>query len=66
MKIHDLSFDIETGMPTCGTPWHQVVSITQMGKINDVGRNTHAILLGSHSGTHMDAPYHFIEDGITM
>ncbi len=66
MKIYDLSFDIESGMPTCGTPWHQTVEISQMGKINSVGRNTHRILLGSHSGTHMDAPRHFIDDGRTM
>ena len=64
--IYDLSLDIETGMPTCGTPWHQTVEITHMGTIGGVGRNTHRIVLGSHSGTHMDAPYHFIEDGITM
>ncbi len=58
--------DIETNMPTCGTPWHQQVEISQLGRINTVGRNTHRIVIGSHSGTHMDAPYHFIEDGITM
>lgn len=66
MKIYDLTFDVETGMPTCGTPWHQNVEISQMGKIETVGRNTQKIVLGSHSGTHMDAPYHFMNDGITM
>ncbi|MCR5688481.1 MAG: cyclase family protein [Lachnospiraceae bacterium] len=64
--IHDLTLDVETGMPTCGTPWHQTVEITQMGRLAEVGRNTSRIVLGSHSGTHMDAPFHFIEDGITM
>lgn len=63
MKIVDLSFDIETGMPTCGTPWHQTVEIATMGTLSTVGRNTHRLVLGSHSGTHMDAPYHFIEGG---
>ncbi|MCR5590145.1 MAG: cyclase family protein [Lachnospiraceae bacterium] len=66
MKIHDLSLTIETGMPTCGTPWHQTVEITQMGRLDEVGRNTHRIVLGSHSGTHMDAPFHFIDGGMTM
>ena len=64
--IHDLSFDIETGMPTCGTPWHQSVEVSPVGRLDDVGRNTHRIVLGSHSGTHLDAPYHFIESGITV
>lgn len=63
MKIVDLSFEIETDMPTCGTAWHQRVEINAMGTIESVGRNTHKILLGSHSGTHMDAPFHFIEEG---
>lgn len=65
-KVIDLSFLIETGMPTCGTAWHQKVEIEQMGRLNEVGRNTSRILLGSHSGTHMDAPAHFIEDGKTI
>lgn len=63
MKMVDLSFEIETDMPTCGTEWHQRVEISPMGTIESVGRNTHKILLGSHSGTHMDAPFHFIEGG---
>lgn len=66
MGFIDLTFLIESGMPTCGTPWHQKVEITQMGTISKVGRNTHRIVLGSHSGTHMDAPYHFLQDGKTM
>ena len=66
MNNYDLTFDVETDMPTCGTPWHQLVEITPMGKIDTVGRNTSRIVLGSHSGTHMDAPYHFIDDGKTM
>lgn len=66
MKIYDLTLDIETGMPTCGTPWHQSVEISRLGEIDTVGRNTHKVVLGSHSGTHMDSPYHFIKDGITM
>lgn len=66
MRFIDLSFDIEANMPTCGTEWHQTVEVCQKGTIQGVGRNTHRIVLGSHSGTHMDAPYHFIDDGKTM
>ncbi len=63
MKVVDLSFTMETDMPTCGTPWHQQVKIESMGLISSVGRNTHRIIMGSHSGTHMDAPLHFIDNG---
>lgn len=66
MKVIDLSFLIESNMPTCGTKWHQEVQLKHMGTIDEVGRNTYSILLGSHSGTHMDAPYHFIEKGKTI
>ena len=65
-EIIDLTLPVESGMPTCGTPWHQTVELTQMGLIEDVGRNTSRIVLGSHSGTHIDAPKHFIDDGITI
>lgn len=64
--IYDLTYTIEEGMLTCGTAWHQAVEITPMGTIQNVGRNTHCIVIGSHSGTHMDAPYHFIQNGKTM
>ena len=66
MGFIDLSFLIESEMPTCGTPWHQTVKIHQMGTISEVGRNTHQIVIGSHSGTHMDAPYHFYQNGETI
>jgi kynurenine formamidase len=66
MKIIDLSYVIENGMPTCGTPWHENVNIHHLGYLNEVGRNTHALTMGSHTGTHMDAPFHFIEGGRTI
>ncbi|KAL4245071.1 Cyclase 1 superfamily protein [Abortiporus biennis] len=28
--------------------------------------NVHTLLIGTHTGTHVDAPYHFFEDGITV
>lgn len=62
MRIIDLSLTIDNECMTCGTPWHQKVEIRQMGRLEEVGRNTHSILLGSHSGTHMDAPLHFYND----
>ena len=66
MKIIDLTLEVEDNMPTCGTKWHQKVKIKQMGKLDEVGRNTSKIVLGSHSGTHMDAPWHFVKNGKTI
>ncbi|KAI0628353.1 putative cyclase [Trametes polyzona] len=28
--------------------------------------NVHALTLGTHTGTHIDAPYHFFPDGVTV
>jgi len=66
MEIIDLSHTLDNECMTCGTPWHEKVKITQMGTIDFVGRNTHGIVLGSHSGTHIDAPLHFYNgaDGV--
>lgn len=43
--------------------WHPDVSLKTMGEIRTVGRRTTCITMGSHTGTHMDAPLHFIEKG---
>lgn len=61
MKVIDLSYTIDENCMTCGTPWHEKVKIIPMGRLATVGRNTHSIMLGSHTGTHMDAPLHFLE-----
>lgn len=61
MKVIDLSYTIDANCMTCGTPWHEKVKIIPMGRLATVGRNTHSIMLGSHTGTHMDAPLHFLE-----
>lgn len=63
MKIIDLSYTLDDNCMTCGTSWHINVKIRQLGKIADVGRNTCSITLGSHSGTHIDAPLHFYDGG---
>ncbi len=66
MSWIDLTLNVETDMPTCGTAWHQTVEISRMGTLATVGRNTSRIVLGSHSGTHMDSPLHFIDGAIDI
>ncbi|HIH22904.1 TPA: cyclase family protein [Candidatus Micrarchaeota archaeon] len=65
-KIIDLTHNIEEGMLTFNAYWHTQVSITQMGKIDSEGRETRKLVLGTHTGTHMDAPLHFIRGGGTV
>ncbi len=64
MKVHDLSFAIEKGMPYFqGDPIPQV---NQFKQISKDGYNVKEIHLGTHTGTHVDAPSHFIPGGKTI
>jgi arylformamidase len=66
MKIIDLSLPIEEGMMTFPTPWHPVVEITILGRHGIEGRETRKLVLGTHIGTHADAPRHFLPNGRTI
>ena len=63
MKIIDLSLSIEEGMMTFPSHWHPVVEITILGRHGIEGRETRKLVLGTHIGTHADAPRHFIPNG---
>ncbi|MEM0130024.1 MAG: cyclase family protein [Thermoplasmatales archaeon] len=64
MKIHDLSIYIEDGMPYFeGDP---VPSVKQFKSIEEDGYNLKSINIGSHTGTHIDAPSHFIPGGMSV
>lgn len=62
-ELIDLTYDVEEGMTTFGKPWHPVVSVTRLGRIRMEGRETHSVSFGTHTGTHIDAPKHFLEKG---
>ncbi len=62
----DLTYPIEDGMTTFPVPWHPFVEVTQMGRLGIEGRETRKIVLGTHTGTHCDAPRHFVQDGICI
>ena len=62
----DLTFPIHEGMLTTPAPWHPVVEVTVLGRHEFEGRATRKVVLGTHTGTHMDAPYHFVPDGKTI
>jgi len=65
-KIIDLTMSLKEGMQTFPVPWHPFVEITQLGRHGIENRETRKLILGTHTGTHIDAPSHFISDGDTV
>jgi arylformamidase len=65
-EILDLTYDVQSNMMTFEAPWHPPVSVDQIGKHDEVGRETRKISFGTHTGTHIDAPAHFIKNGSTI
>jgi arylformamidase len=66
MKIIDVSYPIEEGMKTWTTHWHPRVEISIMGRHHLEHRETRKITLGTHTGTHIDAPLHMLPDGYSL
>ena len=61
MKILDLTLTISNRIPTFpGSPQPNFIP---WEKIKDGGYNLELLFLSSHTGTHLDAPYHFLEKG---
>jgi len=65
-RIVDLTHPIHEGMLTYARPWHTKVCVEQLAEIPKQGRETRRFVLGSHTGTHVDAPAHFVEHGNTI
>lgn len=66
MKVLDLSSTYENGQIAGNPARHPSVDLSLMGKLKDCGFNTSRIVLGSHTGTHMDSPRHLLADGNTI
>ena len=61
MKIIDLTLTISDKIPAFpGSPQPNFIP---WEKIKDDGYNLELLFLSSHTGTHLDAPYHFLEKG---
>jgi arylformamidase len=59
--IVDLSLPIVSDLPHFdGTP---PVYVAQSHRLDDAGYRMCTVVLGTHSGTHLDAPSHFLADG---
>lgn len=65
-KIIDITLVIEEGMTTYPALWHPYVEITQLGRFGVEQRESRKVVLGTHTGTHIDAPRHFIQGGETV
>lgn len=64
MKIIDLTYDLHEGMTTFDAPWHPHFSMEQFGRHSFEGRESRKVSFGTHTGTHIDAPLHFIKGGM--
>lgn len=61
MKHLDLTLTISESIPNFpGSPSPQFIS---WSSIKDDGYNLELLFLSSHTGTHLDAPYHFAKNG---
>lgn len=65
-NIFDLTHELSPNTQVFPVHWHKKVSFEPLGTIETVGRRTTQIHMGTHSGTHVDAPSHFLKDGLTI
>jgi len=66
MKIFDVTVPISKDLPVY--PGDPAVKVERKATINkkDAKYNLSRISFSSHVGTHVDAPFHFIADGMTV
>jgi len=64
VRIIDLTHPIEHG--SLSYPGDPPAEITPQDSISSVGYNTTRLNFSSHHGTHLDAPFHFFDDGKTL
>jgi kynurenine formamidase len=65
-RIVDLSYQLHDGMTTYPVHWSPPFEISQLGRHGIEGRETRKFMMGTHTGTHVDAPRHFIPNGKTI
>jgi len=61
MKIIDLTLTVSDEIPTF--PGSPKPSFIPWENVKEDGYNLELLFLSTHTGTHMDAPYHFLEKG---
>src|SRR3972149_4767375 len=64
MKIYDISVTVSHDLPVW--PGDPQVRIERVAKIEEgANANVSRISMGVHTGTHVDAPFHFLNNGVT-
>ncbi len=63
-NYYDLSVTLKTNMPIW--PTNPLVNVTPVGTVARDGYSVESYSSVTHSGTHIDAPYHMIENGTTV
>ena len=64
MKPIDLSLTISESIPSFpGSPTPQFID---WSNLKEDGYNLELLFLSSHTGTHLDAPYHFVKNGLKI
>ncbi|MBI5202572.1 MAG: cyclase family protein [Elusimicrobia bacterium] len=59
----DLSFPIREGMAVFPSHWHPQVEVKRLARHSVERRESRRLVLGTHTGTHVDAPLHFVPGG---
>lgn len=65
MRLHDISLTVTSNLVTW--PGDPSVELERVEKIEEgANANVSRMVMGVHTGTHVDAPYHFLKDGTTI
>ncbi|MCD9023066.1 cyclase family protein [Cohnella silvisoli] len=64
VRIVDLSVDIYHGAPNFA--WDPKCAVIVHNTTDTIGYNMTQISMSTHQGTHLDAPFHFLDDGKTV
>ncbi len=65
MRLYDITLSISPRLPTW--PSDPSVALERFAKMEDgADANVSRVAMSVHTGTHVDAPYHFIADGRTV
>ncbi|NBD25607.1 cyclase family protein [Paenibacillus glycinis] len=63
-RIVDLSLEIYHGAPNFA--WDPKCAVIVHNTTESIGYNMTQLSMSTHQGTHLDAPYHFLDDGKTV
>jgi arylformamidase len=64
LRLVDLSFDIYDRAPTFWTD--PKTAVIEHYRTEHLGYNMTQLVMSTHIGTHLDAPFHFLDDGLTV